>query len=180
MSKIDHSLFAAEHHDNCPKCGKELQFRNSKAGKFLGCTGYPACDFSVSLSTTTSVEVLKVMEDTHCPECDSKLAVKKGKFGMFIGCTNYPACHYIQHEEQKSAQKTSCPKCAIGNLVERKGRTGKPFYSCDHYPKCKYLVNDKPVKGPCPNCGWGILVEHGDNIHCPQKHCDYQINKKTK
>ncbi|KKK40775.1 hypothetical protein LCGC14_0519500 [marine sediment metagenome] len=27
----------------CPECGKPLQERSGKYGRFLGCTGYPDC-----------------------------------------------------------------------------------------------------------------------------------------
>ena len=33
----------------CPNCGKALKERNGKFGKFLGCTGYPACKFTRSI-----------------------------------------------------------------------------------------------------------------------------------
>jgi DNA topoisomerase-1 len=29
----------------CPKCEKDLIYRFSKAGKFIGCSGYPECDY---------------------------------------------------------------------------------------------------------------------------------------
>lgn len=32
----------------CPKCGLPLLPRESKHGKFLGCSGYPNCDFTKS------------------------------------------------------------------------------------------------------------------------------------
>lgn len=31
--------------EDCPKCGKPLSKRLGKFGMFIGCTGYPACDF---------------------------------------------------------------------------------------------------------------------------------------
>ena len=29
----------------CPKCGSELVERNSKYGKFIGCSNYPKCKY---------------------------------------------------------------------------------------------------------------------------------------
>ena len=30
----------------CPECGKLLKERKGKFGKFIGCTGYPACRYT--------------------------------------------------------------------------------------------------------------------------------------
>ena len=35
----------------CPKCGKPLTERNGKFGKFIGCTGFPNCKYTQSLSS---------------------------------------------------------------------------------------------------------------------------------
>ena len=32
--------------ENCPKCGKQLYLQNSKRGPFVGCSGYPKCDYT--------------------------------------------------------------------------------------------------------------------------------------
>jgi DNA topoisomerase-1 len=49
----------------CPKCGRELSVRVSRWGtKFIGCTGYPKCDFTSELQTT-------------CPKCGAELVRKK-------------------------------------------------------------------------------------------------------
>jgi len=186
MSKIDSSLFQMSPESirhafgDCPECGSALHILNGKKGKFLGCTSYPACHFSQALQKQSTVITLKVMDDSHCPECGNALAVKKGRYGMFIGCTNFPDCHYIvhEHDEKEVAESVNCPACHKGKLLERHNKTGKRFYSCDQYPKCKYLVNDEPVEKSCPQCQHGILVkkhaDNGDFLICPQQDCDYQ------
>jgi DNA topoisomerase-1 len=35
-----------------------------------------------------------------------------------------------------------CPKCREGELLQRRGKFGRPFFGCNRYPKCDYLVND--------------------------------------
>ena len=32
--------------ESCPKCGKQLYLQNSKRGPFVGCSGYPKCDYT--------------------------------------------------------------------------------------------------------------------------------------
>lgn len=34
----------------CPRCGRKLVYRNGKYGYFLGCTGYPSCNYTAPAS----------------------------------------------------------------------------------------------------------------------------------
>lgn len=75
----------------CPKdnCGKPLVKRYSPKTKsyFIGCTGYPDCDFIES-----------VKEDLgNCPQCEKPLVRKfqKKSKRTFIACSGYPDCKYI-------------------------------------------------------------------------------------
>ena len=72
----------------------------------------------------------------------------------------------------------TCQKCKKAELIERTNRFGKTFYSCDDYPKCKYVVNYPPVQENCPDCNWAILVKRkmasGDVLVCPEKKCAYK------
>ena len=178
MSKIDHSLFSANEHaledayGPCPKCGKSLHIRHGKAGPFIGCTGYPDCDYIKPLHEHQTT-VLKEISGTACPECGSSLAIKKGRYGMFIGCTNFPACHHIEQIKQHQETAIDCPQCRKGQLIERTNKYGKRFFSCNRYPQCRYVVNSTPLAEPCPACGWGILVEKKGKKHCPQADCNY-------
>jgi DNA topoisomerase-1 len=36
--------------EHCPKCGKPLSKRLSKRGSFIGCTGYPECDYTRNIN----------------------------------------------------------------------------------------------------------------------------------
>jgi DNA topoisomerase-1 len=73
-----------------------------------------------------------------------------------------------------------CPSegCS-GDLVERRSKKGKIFYSCSAYPDCKYAVWDRPIAEPCPDCHSPILVEKrekgGDIVKgCPNKECGFK------
>ena len=46
--------------EKCPKCGKPLAIKHGRNGKFIGCTGFPDCDFTKSIVKTTGVK---------CPNC---------------------------------------------------------------------------------------------------------------
>jgi len=186
MAKIDQRLFSAHEqalvreHQTCPRCGDKLVVRHGKHGPFLGCAGYPDCDYVRPLSTqTTSGEgVEKVLDGTACPDCGHPLAIKKGRYGLFIGCSHYPHCQHVESANPEEPALLPCPACGKGHLMARTSRYGKTFYACDAYPKCKYGVNDPPVAETCPQCGWGILVEkqtrQGRRHCCPQKMCTFQ------
>ncbi|HET8806892.1 MAG TPA: type I DNA topoisomerase, partial [Methylophaga sp.] len=48
--------------ENCPKCGKQLSSRLGRSGRFIGCTGYPECDYTRNINgeETTASEPEKV------------------------------------------------------------------------------------------------------------------------
>ncbi|XQW85167.1 type I DNA topoisomerase [Thalassotalea piscium] len=187
MPKSDDKLFTQhEHalekaHDVCPSCGCELVIKHSKAGSFYGCSSYPNCQYTRPVVEHERVED-KILVGSECPKCHHELAVKQGRYGMFIGCSNFPECHHIEDTHQHEDAGVACPQCAAqgkqSELIERTNRFGKTFYSCEQYPKCKYVVNYRPIQEKCPKCQWTILVERkmssGNVIICPEKKCDYK------
>ena len=106
-----------------------------------------------------------------CPECGKDLVIRKGKFGEFVSCSGYPECKYIKKEEKKPATEVcDCIKCGH-KIVERKTKTGKIFYGCSNFPKCKEAYWDKPVGRNCPECN-SMLVEKDNIVKC--SGCDYK------
>ena len=166
--------------EKCPKCGKKLSIRLGRAGRFIGCTGYPECDYTRSLEGDAKKEEaeMKIVEGRTCPKCGSPLHIKHGRYGKFIGCSGYPKCKHIEPLEKPKDTKVVCPECNQGTILQRKSRYGKVFYSCSRYPDCKYAVWNEPIKEKCPKCGWPILTikitkRRGKEKVCPQKDCDY-------
>lgn len=177
--------------EKCPKCGKPLTIRLGRHGSFIGCSGYPECDYTRNIEKPTadgsdqpsapaSTEP-EIIPDRVCPECNSPLQIRMGRYGKFIGCTAYPKCKYIEPLEKPSDTGVQCPECKKANLLKRKSRYGKVFYSCAAYPKCKYATWYEPINESCPKCGWPILVRkvtkrRGTEKACPQKGCGYVEN----
>lgn len=166
----------------CPKCGKKLLIRLGRNGKFIGCSGYPDCDYTRNLNETAAEkkEEPQIVEGRVCEKCGSPLVIKTGRFGKFIACSGYPKCKYIESLDNKPEDtKIVCPECGKGTLLKRRSRRyGKDFYSCSEYPKCKYAVWNSPVAEECPKCHWKILTikttkRHGTQKVCPQKDCGY-------
>lgn len=138
---------------DCPQCGiAKLQKVWSKSKYFYGCSRYPDCSF------TAPVEAINFKKedyaedfdwDQKCPKCSGEMKVRHGKFGAFLGCSNYPECKGIVNIPKKGEVVIAAedlPKCPAidcpGNIVARKSRFGKTFYSCSTFPECDVIVND--------------------------------------
>ncbi len=163
----------------CPKCGKQLSIRLGRRGRFVGCDGFPECDYTRSLEEEggESSEP-EVVEGRSCPKCEAPLIIRTGRYGKFIGCSAFPKCKHIEPLEQPKDTGVKCPECNKGMMLARKSRYGKQFFSCSCYPECSYAVWNLPINEPCPDCGWPILTlkttkRKGTEKVCPQKECGY-------
>ncbi len=147
----------------CPECGRDLVIRWGKRGKFISCTGFPACKYAENMNSESPIEV-----DQECPKCGKPMVLREGRFGKFLGCSDYPKCRGIL----PFTIGYKCPEEGCeGNLVERKTKKGKLFYGCSLYPECKFVSWNAPVEGPCPECGAPTLlikksVKSGDKKYC--------------
>ncbi|MGR8933820.1 MAG: type I DNA topoisomerase [Gammaproteobacteria bacterium] len=166
--------------ENCPQCGNPLSIRLGRNGRFIGCTNYPECSYTRNLNDNgnTAAATPEIVEGRSCPQCASPLVIKSGRYGKFIGCSGYPKCKHIEPLDKPLDTGVACPKCQKGNLLKRKSRNGKIFYSCSAYPKCDYALWNAPIANPCPNCAWPILTlrttkRKGVEKVCPQKECGY-------
>lgn len=146
----------------CEKCGKPMVIRTGRNGKFMACSGYPACKNTKPLDGQEPEKT-----DEVCEKCGSPMEVKKGRYGRFLACTNYPKCKNIK----------PCPlgvKCPVegcdGDVVEKKSRKGRMFYGCSRYPDCKFASWKKPVAKTCPECGCPTVIEenNGESYSCPR------------
>lgn len=166
--------------EKCPKCGKPLSIRLGKRGRFIGCGGYPECDYTRDVSEEASqvAAAAQVVEGRVCPKCQGGLIIKQGPYGKFIGCSNYPDCRFIEPLEKPTDMGVECPECKKGSILKRKSRAGKIFFSCSRYPDCKYALWNEPLKEACPKCQWPILTlkvtkKNGAEKVCPQQACKF-------
>ena len=163
----------------CPKCQKPLSKRLGRNGYFIGCTGYPECDYTRNVDEEAGASnEPQYVEDRVCPKCESKLVIKRGRYGKFIGCSNYPNCKHMEPLEKPADTGVQCPECKQANMLKRKSRYGKIFYSCARYPDCKYAVWNLPLNEPCPKCAWPILTikitkRRGTEKVCAVKDCGF-------
>ncbi|HUE75791.1 MAG TPA: type I DNA topoisomerase [Chloroflexota bacterium] len=101
-----------------------------------------------------------------CERCGNPLVIKWGRFGRFIACTGYPACRNAKSLMVKIG--VGCPKCGPehgGELVEKKTRRRRVFYSCSRYPECDFADWNRP--NPCPVCGNAMLPAGKRTATCP-------------
>ncbi|WP_218813871.1 type I DNA topoisomerase [Rickettsiella endosymbiont of Dermanyssus gallinae] len=165
--------------ENCPKCAKPLSIRLGKRGRFIGCSGYPDCDYTRNMEgEVTTASEPEVVEGRVCPDCGHALHIKIGRYGKFIGCSYYPKCKQIEPLEKPADTGIECPECHKGSLLKRKSRYGKIFYSCSTYPTCTYAVWNEPVEQACPRCAWPVMTikttkRRGTEKVCPRKECGY-------
>jgi DNA topoisomerase-1 len=140
----------------CPKCGTgELMIKFGRNGEFLACNRYPDCDFTSDFHRDSEGQIVldaasaPETSDVMCNLCGKPMIIKKSRFGPFLGCSGYPECKNTRRigKDGKPVPLpeptgVTCPKCGAGELMQRRGKFGRPFYGCNRYPKCDYLVND--------------------------------------
>ncbi|MCQ4152786.1 MAG: DNA topoisomerase I [Archaeoglobi archaeon] len=79
----------------CPECGKEIVIRKSKSGKrFIGCSGYPECNFSLPLPQKGSIYVTS----KNCKDHEVRILKIKGKKSWSF-C---PICNYKEFLKSQS------------------------------------------------------------------------------
>lgn len=163
----------------CEKCGSPMVIKWGRHGRFLACSGYPQCKNTRPLNGDQKPQTAdEVLTGENCEKCGSPMVMKTGRFGKFIACSKYPEC------------KTTKPlstgvKCPVdsGDIVERKSKRGKPFWSCGNYPNCTFAMWYKPVPIECPICKAPFMVEKrnkaGDVLHvCIEKTCAHKEELK--
>ncbi len=97
--------------------------------------------------------------DEKCEKCGRAMVIRMGRFGRFLACSGFPECRNTKpvNGENGAFQKEppkptglQCPKCAEGDVVERRvnrGRArGKRFWGCSRYPACDYATWEDPTK----------------------------------
>jgi len=81
--------------EDCPKCGKPLSKRLGKRGSFIGCTGYPECDYTRSLNQEIEDDGNARRELGEHPDHKQPVLLLRGPYG-----------HYVQLGEVVEGDKT--------------------------------------------------------------------------
>jgi len=75
----------------CPKCGSAMVIRIGRYGKFLACSAFPRCRYTLPLDEQGNKRVTQMTEE-KCPKCGSPMVIKWGRRGKFLACSAYPKC----------------------------------------------------------------------------------------
>ena len=119
------------------------------------------------------VEVEDLLSDEVCEICGKPMAIKSGRFGEFLACSGYPECKTTKPIVKKTG--ITCPECG-GDIVAKRGRSGKIFYGCSNYPTCNKAFWYKPTNKKCPECGELLLERNLRNVKhvCSNEKCGYK------
>lgn len=131
-----------------------------------------------AMSDGTKAKIPDEPTDEICEKCGSKMVIRVGKFGKFLACPNYPTCKNAKPLEETKKVVAKCPKCGK-DVVQKKSKRGKIFYSCVGYPECDYSAWNIPANEKCPNCGEEMIVKLYKNmkvILCSK--CNYSRREK--
>lgn len=101
----------------CPQCGKPLQERSGRFGRFIACTGFPDCKYTQAIPASI-----------NCPLCGGQVVQKRWRGGAFWGCVNYPKCTFAAFGEIDTSQ--SCPTCKAPFMIKKVGKDKQIVYSC--------------------------------------------------
>ena len=166
----------------CEKCGRMMEIKWGRNGKFLACPGYkedPPCKNTQNFEklpdgTIKIVAKQDITTDEKCEKCGSPMVIKTGRFGKFLACSAYPECKTTK----PIPLGVKCPQDG-GDLTQKRTKKGRTFYACTNYPKCEFAMWDRPVNKPCPQCHAPFLVEKytkqtGSSVQCRNEECGYR------
>jgi len=123
--------------EKCDKCGQPMLIKDGRYGKYLACSGYPACKNIQPLVKPKGTGVV-------CPECkEGELTEKKSRFGkLFYSCNRYPQCKFALWDPPV---ERPCPKCGFPLLVKKVYKREGEFLKC---PKegCDFKEGGKEKK----------------------------------
>lgn len=98
---------------DCPLSGHPLVYRESRFGRFIGCSNFPQCRYT---------EQILVKVGVICPKCGGDLIEKRTKRGrLFYGCSNYPECDWTNW---KRPLPQACPVCG-GLMIQENKESAK-------------------------------------------------------
>jgi DNA topoisomerase-1 len=105
----------------CEKCGSELIIRRGRRGsRFIGCSGYPECRFTLPLPRSGTVVVTDRICDKH--GMNHIRIISKGKRPWDLGC---PHCNFLEWQAKKTEAKTE-PEKKMDGREKKKGLGGVP------------------------------------------------------
>ncbi|MCO5176658.1 MAG: topoisomerase DNA-binding C4 zinc finger domain-containing protein [Thermomicrobiales bacterium] len=104
------------------------------------------------------------------------MVIKLGRYGRFLACSGFPECRNSKPLLTKIG--VPCPKCKVGEVIERRSTRGRLFYGCSNWRKddpqsCDYVSWLKPTGEPCPQCGEPLVYTNRKETDVKCASCGY-------
>ncbi|TQQ82451.1 DNA topoisomerase I [Halonotius roseus] len=136
--QIQQSLKADKTLGPCPECGDDLLIRTSRQGSyFIGCNGYPDCEYTLPLPSTGKPLLL----DETCEEHELReVKLLAGRKTFVHGC---PQCQADAADAEADRVIGDCPDCGEehgGEVAIKQLRNGSRLVGCTRYPDCEYSL----------------------------------------
>jgi len=104
----------------CEKCGSELIIRRGHRGtRFIGCSGYPNCRFTLPLPRSGAVIVTEKMCEKH--GMNHIRIINKGKRPWDLGC---PHCNFLEWQARKAQMKDEPQKTEPKSKTKPRAKAG--------------------------------------------------------
>jgi DNA topoisomerase-1 len=164
--QIQQSLKADKTLGPCPECGDDLLIRTSRQGSyFIGCNGYPDCEYTLPLPSTGKPLLL----DETCEEHELReVKLLAGRKTFVHGC---PQCQADAADAEADRVIGDCPDCGEehgGDVAIKQLRNGSRLVGCTRYPDCEYSL-------PLPRRGEiEITDEHCEEHGLPELLVTYE------
>jgi len=135
---LQESLKADRRLGPCPESDHDLLVRQSRQGSyFVGCDGYPDCQYTLPLPSNGEPLVLEETCDEHDLNHVKMLA---GRDTFVHGC---PQCKADEADDTEDEVIGVCPDCGAdegGELAIKQLRSGSRLVGCTRYPDCDYSL----------------------------------------
>jgi DNA topoisomerase I len=135
-------------------------------------------DLKVAEEEMKNVVLEDEVSDIECEKCGRLMVYKHGRFGKFLACPGFPDCRNTKPILKEIG--VACPKCAEGQLVERRGKRRRVFFGCNRYPECDFIIWDRPAGRACPECGQPLIIKRSGKgegteiIQCSSGECSHK------
>jgi DNA topoisomerase-1 len=135
---LQQSLKADKTLGPCPESGHDLLVRRSRRGSyFVGCDGYPDCEYTLPLPSTGK----PLITDDTCEDHELReVKMLAGRKTFVHGC---PICKAEAADEAEDRVIGACPDCGDeegGELAIKTLRSGSRLIGCTRYPDCEYSL----------------------------------------
>ncbi len=109
----------------CEKCGKPMVIKMGRYGKFIACSGFPACRNTKRIETPGGPNDAPGDTKIPCPSCGKGTIIsRRSKRGrIFYGCSAYPNCTAVLWNKpatDEAGKLKLCDKCQSPMVVGAK------------------------------------------------------------